>query len=78
ALQRLGEPTASGAPAGTFNGHYFGSDSAGAIAYDGLLDRYIAVFPDSRNQRTPVLYATHTGDGEVTLPHWIYLPAVLR
>lgn len=78
AVQRLGEPTASWAPAGTFNGRYFGSDSAGAIAYDGLLDRYIAVFPDSRNQRTPVLYATHTGDGEVTLPHWIYLPAVLR
>ena len=78
AVQRLGEPTASWTPAGPFNGRYFGSDSAGAIAYNGLLDRYIAVFPDSRNQRTPVLYATHTGDSKVTLPHGIYLPTVLQ
>ena len=54
------------------------SDSAGALSYDSARQRFVAVFPDRRNQRTPVLYAATYGGIDVELGETLFLPAVRR
>lgn len=78
AVQRMGESIDSWAPPGEYGGRWYGGDSAGALSYDSARQRFIALFPDRRNQRTPVIYAATYGGVDVDLSNYLYLPAVRR
>lgn len=77
-VQRMGASIDSWAPPGEYGGRWYGGDSAGALSYDNARQRYVAVFPDRRNQRTPVLYAATYGGIDVVLGETLFLPAVRR
>ena len=47
-------------------------------SYDSARQRFVALFPDRRNQRTPVLYAATHGGIDVELSETLFLPAVRR
>lgn len=58
-----------------YHGQWYLGDGRGAVAYDGARLRFVTIFPDRRNQRTPLLYsATY---GELTLLR-TYLPLTRR
>ena len=76
ASQRIGELATNWTPAGEYGGNWYEGDSAGAIGYDAIRQRYVAVFPDRRNERAPTLYAATYGGSDI-LPR-LYLPAVTR
>jgi hypothetical protein len=75
-VQRLGEPTTNWAAEGDYNGEWYEGDSAGAIAYDALLQRYVAVFPTRSNGRSPTLVAATTEGVPIDLSQMVYLPVV--
>lgn len=77
-IQRLGESIDSWAPAGEYGGRWYGGDSGGTLSYDSARQRFVAIFPDRRNQRTPVLYAATYGGIDVELGESLFLPAVRR
>ena len=77
-VQRMGESVDSWAPPGDYGGRWYGGDSAGALSYDNARQRFVAVFSDRRNQRTPVLYAATHGGIDVELSEMLFLPAVRR
>lgn len=76
--QRLGEPTTNWAAEGNYEGQWYEGDSAGAIVYDALQQRYIAVFPTRSNGRSPALVAAMTEGIPLDLSQKIYLPAVRK
>lgn len=78
ASQRLGTATESWAPPDDYDGRWYGGDSAGALSYDSVRQRFVAIFPDRRNQRTPVLYAATYAGVDVELRETLFLPAVRR
>jgi hypothetical protein len=76
--QQLGEPTTNWAAEGDYEGRWYEGDSAGAIVYDALQQRYIAVFPTRSNGRSPTLVAVMTEGVSLDLSQKIYLPAVRK
>uniref|UniRef100_A0A7C1FHN8 Exo-alpha-sialidase n=1 Tax=Caldilinea aerophila TaxID=133453 RepID=A0A7C1FHN8_9CHLR len=78
AAQQLGEPTTNWAAEGDYEGRWYEGDSAGAIVYDALQQRYIAVFPTRSNGRSPTLVAVMTEGVSLDLSQKIYLPAVRK
>lgn len=76
--QRLGGPTTNWAIEGDHDGEWYEGDSAGAIAYDWLHQRYVAVFPTRSNGRSPTLVATTTEGVPIDLSQMVYLPVVGR
>lgn len=76
--QRVGEPTTNWAAEGDYEGRWYEGDSAGAIVYDTLVQRYIAVFPTRSNGRSPTLVAVMTEGVPFDLSQKIYLPAVRK
>lgn len=76
APQRIGDPATNWTPPGDFDGNWYEGDSAGAVAFDASRQRFLVLFPDRRNLRTPTLYtATYGG---IDLFQKLYLPAVTR
>jgi hypothetical protein len=75
---RLGEMTTNWTPPGEFDGRWYEGDSAGAITYDAVRQRFVAAFPDRRNGETPSLYAATFGGIDIALTEQLYLPAVRR
>jgi hypothetical protein len=76
--QRLGGPTTNWTVEGDYDGEWYEGDSAGAIAYDWLLQRYIAVFPTRSNGRSPTLVVTTTEGAPIDFSQMVYLPMVGR
>lgn len=77
-IQRLGEPTTNWAAEGNYDDEWYEGDSAGAIVYDSLQQRYVAVFPTRSNGRSPTLVATMTESVPIDLSQTLYLPVVRR
>ncbi|BCX03191.1 MAG: hypothetical protein KatS3mg053_1129 [Candidatus Roseilinea sp.] len=59
-------------------GQWYDGDSAGAVAFDPLGQRYIVAFPDRRNGRSPRIYTAIYGDTTVTLIPRALIPMVRR
>ncbi|MFN3979978.1 MAG: hypothetical protein ACK4SA_06310 [Caldilinea sp.] len=77
-VQRLGEATTNWAAEGDYDGQWYEGDSAGAVVYDALQQRYIAVFPTRSNGRSPTLVAAMTEGVPIDLSQRVYLPSVRR
>lgn len=75
---RLGELTTNWTPPGEFDGRWYEGDSAGAVSYDAVRQRFVAVFPDRRNGQAPTLYAATFGGIDIDLAEQLYLPTVRR
>lgn len=76
--QRLGEATTAWTPPGDYGGRWYEGDSAGAVGYDAVRQRFVAVFPDRRNGQAPTLYFATYGGVDIELSDWLFLPAVRR
>ncbi len=76
--QRLGAAAESWAPPDTYSGRWYGGDSGGALTYESTRQRFVAIFPDRRNQRTPVLYTAIYAGVDVELSETLFLPAIRR
>ena len=77
-FQRLGETGTDWAPPAEYDGRWYEGDSAGAVSYDAVRQRFVALFPDRRNQQSPTLYAATHGGIEIDLSQWLFLPTVRR
>ncbi len=75
---RLGELTTNWTPPGEFDGRWYEGDSAGALSYDTVRQRFVAAFPDRRNEQAPGLYAATFGGLDIDLTEQLYLPTVRR
>lgn len=74
----LGDGSAAWAKPGQYFGEWYGGDSAGAIAFDPALQRYVLAFPNRRNGRSPRVYAATFGDSSVVLTRRALLPMIQR
>lgn len=77
-VQRLGEATTNWAAEGDYDGQWYEGDSAGAVVYDALRQRWMAVFPTRSNGRSPTLVAATTEGAPIDLSQKVYLPSVRR
>jgi hypothetical protein len=75
---RLGEMTTNWTPPGEFDGRWYEGDSAGAVSYDAVRQRFVAAFPDRRNDQAPTLYTATFGGVDIVITEQLYLPAVRR
>ena len=76
--QQIGEAATAWTPPGEYDGRWYEGDSAGAISYDAVRQRFVVAFPDRRNAQTPTLYYATYGGIDIELSNWLYLPAVRR
>jgi hypothetical protein len=81
ASARIGELNSGWVIPDTYAERWYDGDSAGAVSYDAQRDRFIAIFPDRRNGRTPTLYtAIFGGDNPAPTPtptpSKIFLPQI--
>jgi hypothetical protein len=76
--QRLGGADVDWAPPGEYDGRWYEGDSAAAVSYDAVRQRFVAVFPDRHSQQAPMLYAATYGGVEIDLSQRVFLPAVGR
>ncbi|HHW85156.1 MAG TPA: hypothetical protein GX400_02975 [Chloroflexi bacterium] len=76
--ERLGALTTNWTPPGEFDGRWYEGDSAGAVAYDAVRQRFIAAFPDRRNGEAPTLYTATFGGIDIAFTEQLYLPIVRR
>ncbi|MCL6510532.1 MAG: hypothetical protein K6U78_07580 [Anaerolineae bacterium] len=74
----LGDNSTAWARPDMYFGTWYGGDSAGAVAFDPLGQRYIVAFPDRRNGRSPRIYTATYGDTSVMLTPRVMLPLVRR
>jgi hypothetical protein len=76
--QQLGEPATNWTPPDEYGGRWYEGDSAGAVSYDAVRQRFVAAFPDRRNGQAPTLYFATYGGIDIELSDWLYLPTVRR
>ncbi len=74
----LGDNSTSWARPDLYLGQWYEGDSAGAVAFDPLGQRYIVAFPDRRNGRSPRIYTATYGDATAVLTPRVMLPMVRR
>ncbi len=63
---------------GMYFGEWYGGDSAGAVAFDPVGQRYVVAFPDRRNGRSPRIYTATYGDTTITIQPRVMIPVVIR
>ncbi|MCS6849427.1 MAG: hypothetical protein RMN52_17135 [Anaerolineae bacterium] len=78
ATTALGDNSTAWARPDMYFGEWYDGDSAGAVAFDPLGQRYIVAFPDRRNGRSPRIYTAIYGDTTVTLTPRMMIPMVRR
>jgi hypothetical protein len=76
--QQLGEATTGWTPPGEYGGRWYEGDSAGAVSYDAVRQRFVVAFPDRRNGQAPTVYFATYGGIDIELSDWLYLPTVRR
>lgn len=76
--QQLGEAATGWTPPGEYGGRWYEGDSAGAVSYDAVRQRFVVAFPDRRNGQAPTVYFATYGGIDIELSDWLYLPAVRR
>ncbi|MFC1465130.1 MAG: hypothetical protein ACFLMY_09800 [Candidatus Brachytrichaceae bacterium NZ_4S206] len=74
----LGDNSTSWARPDLYLGQWYDGDSAGAVAFDPLGQRYIVAFPDRRNGRSPRIYTATYGDTTAVLTPRMMIPMVRR
>lgn len=74
----LGDNSTAWARPDTYLGQWYDGDSAGAVAFDPLGQRYIVAFPDRRNGRSPRIYTATYGDATAVLTPRVMIPMVRR
>ena len=76
--QQLGTAATAWTPPGEYDSRWYDGDSAGAVSYDAVRQRFVVAFPDRRNGQAPTVYFATYGGIDIELSDWLYLPAVRR